>query len=88
VMLDRYQQHTQHCSSCRTTVKNLERLQIGLLAYFVIVVSGVAILPDAFRLKVGLPLIITALLGMGIYAWLKLWLIPKFYFVDYIHADK
>lgn len=88
VMLDRYQQHTQHCSSCRTTVKNLERLQIGLLAYFVIVVSGVAILPDAFRLKVGLPLIITALLGMGIYAWLKLWLIPKFYFVDYIHAEK
>ena len=88
VMLDRYQQHTQHCSSCRTTVKNLERLQIGLLAYFVIVVSGVAILPDAFRLKVGLPLIITALLGMGIYTWLKLWLIPKFYFVDYIHAHK
>ncbi|WP_353932660.1 Rieske 2Fe-2S domain-containing protein [Okeanomitos corallinicola TIOX110] len=88
VMLDRYQQHTQHCSSCRTAVKNIERLQIGLLGYFVIVVSGVAVLPDSLRLRVGLPLIITALLGMGISALLKFSLIPKFYFVDYVHADK
>lgn len=87
-MLDRYQQHTQHCSSCRTALKNLERLQIALLAYFVITVSGVAILPDGLRIKVGLPLVITALLGMGFYSWLKFWLIPKFYFVDYIHAEK
>jgi phenylpropionate dioxygenase-like ring-hydroxylating dioxygenase large terminal subunit len=88
VMLDRYKQHTQHCSSCRTALKNLQRLQIGLLAYFVIVVSGVAVLPDNLRLQVGLPLIITALLGLGISAWLKLAFIPKFYFVDYIHAER
>ncbi|TAF11328.1 MAG: pheophorbide a oxygenase [Nostocales cyanobacterium] len=88
VMLDRYQQHTQHCSSCRNTLKNLQRLQIALLAYFVITVSGVAILPDNLRLTVGLPLIITALLGMGVYSGLKFWLIPQFYFVDYIHAEK
>lgn len=87
-MLDRYRQHTQHCSSCRTAVKNLERLQIGLLAYFVIVISGVAVLPDVWRLQLGLPLIITALLGVGISAWLKFSFIPKFYFVDYIHAEK
>jgi phenylpropionate dioxygenase-like ring-hydroxylating dioxygenase large terminal subunit len=87
-VLDRYKQHTQHCSSCRTTVKNLERLQIGLLAYFIVIISGVAILPDALRLQVGLPLVITALLGMGTYAWLKFALIPKFYFVDYVHAEK
>jgi phenylpropionate dioxygenase-like ring-hydroxylating dioxygenase large terminal subunit len=88
VMLDRYQQHTKHCSSCKTTLKNLERLQIGLLGYFIFAVSGVAVLPDSLRLQVGLPLIITAVLGMGIYAWLKFSLIPKFYFVDYIHAEK
>jgi phenylpropionate dioxygenase-like ring-hydroxylating dioxygenase large terminal subunit len=88
VMLDRYKQHTQHCSSCRTALKNLQRLQIGLLAYFVIVVSGVAVLPDNLRLQVGLPLIITALLGMGIYAWVKFWLMPRFYFVDYVHAER
>ena len=87
-MLDRYKQHTQHCSSCRTAVKNLERLQIGLLAYFVIVISGVAVLPDDWRLQLGLPLVITALLGLGAYSWLKFSLIPKFYFVDYIHAEK
>jgi phenylpropionate dioxygenase-like ring-hydroxylating dioxygenase large terminal subunit len=87
-MLDRYKQHTQHCSSCRTAVKNLERLQIGLLVYFVIVISGVAVLPDDWRLQLGLPLIITALLGVGISAWLKFSFIPKFYFVDYIHAEK
>lgn len=87
-MLDRYKQHTQHCSSCQTAVKNLERLQIGLLAYFIIVISGVAVLPDDWRLQLGLPLIITALLGVGISAWLKFSFIPKFYFVDYIHAEK
>ncbi|BAZ85896.1 hypothetical protein [Dolichospermum compactum] len=87
-MLDRYKQHTQHCSSCRTAVKNLERLQIGLLAYFVIIISGVAVLPDHWRLQLGLPLVITALLGLGAYSWLKFSLIPKFYFVDYIHAEK
>jgi hypothetical protein len=40
------------------------------------------------RLKVGLPLMITALVGLGVYAWLKLSLIPQFYFVDYIHGEK
>ncbi|NEP88503.1 MAG: pheophorbide a oxygenase, partial [Okeania sp. SIO2C2] len=69
-------------------LKNLQRLQIFLITYFIIIVSGVAIFPDNLRIKVGLPLVITALLGMGIYGWLKLWLIPQFYFVDYIHAKK
>lgn len=87
-LLDRYQQHTQHCSSCRQALKNLQRLQILLLTYFIIIVSGVAIFPDNLRIKIGLPLVITALLGMVIYAWVKLWLIPQFYFVDYIHAKK
>ena len=87
-LLNRYQQHTQHCSSCRQALKNLKRLQIFLITYFVVTVSGVAILPDNLRIKIGLPLIITAVLGMGIYAGLQFWLIPQFYFVDYIHARK
>ncbi|MDJ0553228.1 MAG: Rieske 2Fe-2S domain-containing protein [Microcoleaceae cyanobacterium MO_207.B10] len=87
-LLDSYKQHTQHCSSCREALKNLQRLQFLLLTYFIIIVSGVAIFPDNLRIKIGLPLVITALLGMGIYAWLKLWLIPQFYFVDYIHAKR
>ncbi|MBW4561535.1 MAG: Rieske 2Fe-2S domain-containing protein [Mojavia pulchra JT2-VF2] len=86
VVLDRYKQHTQHCSSCRSTLKTIQRLQVVLLVYFVITVSVVAILPDALRVKLGLPLMITALLGLGVYTWLKFWLSPKFYFVDYDHA--
>ena len=49
---------------------------------------NVTIFPDNLRIKIGLHLVITALLGMGIYAWLKLWLILQFYFVDYIYAKK
>ncbi|MBW4594409.1 MAG: Rieske 2Fe-2S domain-containing protein [Brasilonema angustatum HA4187-MV1] len=88
VMLDRYKQHTQHCSSCRGVLRTIQRLQVVLLAYFAITVSGVAILPDTLRVKVGLPLVITALLSLSVYTWLKFWLSPKFYFVDYVHAQR
>ncbi|MDZ8050972.1 MAG: Rieske 2Fe-2S domain-containing protein [Aulosira sp. ZfuVER01] len=88
VMLDRYKQHTQHCSSCRQALKNIERSQVILVAYFIITLSVVALLPDALRVKLGLPLMITALISLGVYTWLKFWLRPKFYFVDYIHAQR
>ncbi|MBD2362815.1 Rieske 2Fe-2S domain-containing protein [Anabaena minutissima FACHB-250] len=88
VVLDRYKQHTQHCSSCRNALKNIERSQIILLAYFAITVAASAILPDSLRLKLGLPVVITGLLSLAAYAWLKFWLTPKFYFVDYIHPEK
>ncbi|BAY90190.1 MULTISPECIES: aromatic ring-hydroxylating dioxygenase subunit alpha [unclassified Tolypothrix] len=87
-VLDRYKQHTQHCSSCRQALKVVQRLQVGLLAYFAITVCAVALLSDASRLQLGLPLTLTALLSLGVYAWLKFKLIPKFYFVDYIHAQR
>ncbi|MBE9048881.1 Rieske 2Fe-2S domain-containing protein [Nostocales cyanobacterium LEGE 11386] len=88
VLLDRYMQHTQHCSSCRNALKVIQRLQVGLLVYSIITVAGVALLPDALRIKLGLPLVITAGLTMAAYSWLKFQLIPQFYFVDYIHAEK
>ena len=87
-ILDRYHQHTQHCSSCRKALKNGQRLQVILLTYFVLAVSGVALMPDSLRLKLGLPLIILALLGLAVAAWLRFWFQPRFYFVDYIHADR
>lgn len=88
VILDRYKQHTQHCSSCRNALKTAQRLQIALLVYAAITVSGVALLPDAIRFKFGLPVIITTLLSLAAYSWLKFWLVPKFYFVDYIHSQR
>ncbi|MBW4623920.1 MAG: Rieske 2Fe-2S domain-containing protein [Cyanosarcina radialis HA8281-LM2] len=87
-ILDRYQQHTRHCSSCRSVLLIVQRLQIALLIYFALTVSAVALFPDSLKLKLGLPLIAIALLGLGAYAWLKFWLSPRFYFVDYIHAKR
>ena len=87
-MLDRYNQHTKHCSSCRDTLNNIKRIKIALLMYFVLAVSSVAVFPDNMRITWGLPIISIALLGLIIYSLLQLWLEPKFYFVDYIHSDK
>lgn len=87
-LLDRYQQHTLICGSCRRALTTIHRLQWGLLGYFVVALAIVALLPDSLRLRLGLPLVISALLGLSLYTWLKLWLEPQFYFVDYVHAKK
>jgi phenylpropionate dioxygenase-like ring-hydroxylating dioxygenase large terminal subunit len=87
-LLNRYKQHTQHCSSCRDALKNIQRLQWLLLGYFVILVSAVATFPDTLRVKLGIPLIILALLSLSVCLWLKFFLSPKFYFVDYVHAER
>ena len=88
VLLDRYHQHTQHCSSCRQALKTLQLVQWLLLAYFAIAVATVAALSDSLRVSLGLYLTISALLGLGIYAVLRFWLMPKFYFVDYVHSER
>lgn len=88
IMLDRYRQHTQHCRSCRTALSRIKIMQILLLGYVAVSVPSVAVLPDAIRLKFGLPLIAIVLFSLGVYSWLKFWLEPKFYFVDYVHAKK
>ncbi len=87
-ILDRYHQHTQHCSSCRNALKNIQRWQIILLVYFVVILSSVALLSDNLKLSLSLPLMLSALLSLSVAAWLKFRLQPKFYFVDYIHAEK
>ncbi|MEO1373813.1 MAG: Rieske 2Fe-2S domain-containing protein [Cyanobacteria bacterium J06635_10] len=87
-LLDRYRQHTQHCSSCRKALKNSQRLQVVFVGYFAIIISVVATLPDALRIKLGLPLMLTGLLSLAAFAFLKFWLIPQFYFQDYLHPDK
>ena len=88
VLLDRYHQHTQHCSSCRNALKMIKLWQWLLVTYFIAIVSIVAILPDHLRVSWGLWLIISALLGLGINAVLRFWLMPKFYFVDYVHSER
>ncbi len=87
-LLDRYSQHTQHCSSCRQALKNIQRLQVILIINFVLTISSVAVMNDELRNSFGLPLMIIALSGLGVWSWLRYWLQPKFYFVDYVHAEK
>ena len=87
-LLDRYTQHTLICSSCRKALKISQRLQVFCIGYFAIIISVVATLPDAFRIKLGLPLMLTGLFSLAAFAWLKFWLIPKFYFQDYLHPEK
>lgn len=88
VLLDRYHQHTQHCSSCRTALNRFAFLQWLLVAYFLVVVAAVALLPDSLRITWGLWFTISALFGLGFAGILKFWLMPQFYFVDYIHSDR
>ena len=87
-ILDRYHQHTQHCKSCRSALKFSQRLQNICLGYFIFAVTLTAIMPDSYRVNFGFPMVVISLIGLGIYGWLKLWLEPKFYFVDYIHAER
>ncbi|MGB3291398.1 MAG: Rieske 2Fe-2S domain-containing protein [Phormidesmis sp.] len=84
--LDRYHQHTQICGSCRQALKQTKQLQLALIGVFAIALAITALLPNEVRLR--LPLVILALAGLGAAAWLKLWLEPQFYFVDYIHAER
>ena len=88
VLLDRYHQHTQHCSSCRQALRRIKQAQWLLLAYFLVTTSIVAVLPDSLRVSLGIYLTLTSLLGLGIAAVLRFWLMPKFYFVDYVHWEK
>ena len=44
-----------------------------------ITVAGVAVMPDVLRVNLGLPFTVLALMGLGIYAWLKYWVEPRFY---------
>ena len=88
VLLDRYHQHTQHCSSCRNVLRMIKLWQWLLVTYFIAIVSVVAVLPDNLRVSLGLWLIISAVLGLGIAAVLRFWLMPKFYFVDYVHSER
>lgn len=87
-LLDRYRQHTQHCSSCRGALRNIQRLEVFLLGYFAVAVAAEAGMPMGMRSPFSFILVISALLGLGVYAGLKFWLEPKFYFVDYVRADK
>lgn len=87
-LLDRYHQHTQHCSSCRGALKNIQRLEKVLFLYSVVAITIVAGVSEEWRAKIALLTLASAYLAIIVAGWLKFRLEPKFYFVDYVHAAK
>ncbi|MEL7084904.1 MAG: Rieske 2Fe-2S domain-containing protein [Cyanobacteria bacterium J06597_1] len=87
-ILDRYHQHTIHCSSCRGALKAIQNWQLALVALAILLTIITALLPDAARLPYGLPLAAFTLISLSISATLKFWLEPQFLYVPYIHADR
>ncbi|MEB3200726.1 MAG: hypothetical protein VKK62_09400, partial [Synechococcaceae cyanobacterium] len=87
-LLDRHQQHTQHCASCRQALAWTRRLQgIGLLL-FVLSLAAAALLPDAARLPLGLPLLLLGLVGLAAAAGLRFGLEPWFRYRPYDHTRR
>ncbi|KAL9171316.1 hypothetical protein ABFS82_04G201200 [Erythranthe guttata] len=82
-MLDRFEQHTLQCSSCRNAHKNFETLQKFFIGAAVVFAATAGIPPDIqIRVVIGAGAILSA--GMA-YAVSELQ--KNFVFVDYIHAD-
>jgi phenylpropionate dioxygenase-like ring-hydroxylating dioxygenase large terminal subunit len=87
-LLDRYQQHTLHCASCRGALVVIQRLQVAGLGLFAFALSAAALLPDALRLSLGLPLVLLALAGLGSAAGLRWGLEPRFRYRPYDHTRR
>lgn len=88
VLLDRYQQHTVHCASCRRALTLTRRLQVAGLVVGVLGLAVAPLLPEASRLVLGLPLVLAALMGGAGAAALRWGLEPWFRFRPYVHARR
>jgi Pheophorbide a oxygenase len=86
-IMDRYAQHTRHCSSCRQALGRIKIAKLSLSAIGILLVTIATVLPDSIRFTIGLPLlIISAIVGLiafGLHSQVE----PKFYFEDYPHPD-
>lgn len=79
-LLDRHQQHTRHCSSCRRALAWTQGLERAGLALFALGLATAVLLP-----AVRLPLVLLALLAAGVAAALRLELEPRFRARPYHH---
>lgn len=82
-MLDRFEQHTVHCSSCRGAYKTFETLQKVLIGSTV-VFAATAGVPSALQIRIlvaGLALT-SAALAYALFEFQK-----NFVFIDYVHAE-
>lgn len=82
-MMDRFEQHTLKCSSCRNAYYTFERLQ-KILIGAVVVFCATAGIPSDIKLRVILASF--AVLSAGL-AYALHELQKNFVFVDYVHAE-
>ncbi|MEB3325372.1 MAG: Rieske 2Fe-2S domain-containing protein [Cyanobacteriota bacterium] len=87
-LLDRYHQHTVHCASCRGALAVTQRLEVAGLVMWALGLGLAALLPEAWRLPLGLPLVLLALGGGAAAAALRWGLEPWFRFRPYRHAKR
>lgn len=82
-MLDRYEQHTLKCSSCKSAYKTFETLQKFLIGV-VVCCSATAGIPSDIRYRIILGAL--AIVSAGL-AYTLFELQKNFVFVDYVHAE-
>ncbi len=73
ILLDRYHSHTKKCSSCRTALRNLQRIKIGvILATSVMWVFILLLLLILDNLNITLMAFLILSLPVGVTSWLAL----------------
>lgn len=82
-MLDRFEQHTLKCSSCRGAYTSFQTLQKFLIGATVVSCASAGI-PSDVQLRIFLAVL--ALLSAGL-AYALYELAKNFVFVDYVHAE-
>ncbi|KAL0390050.1 UNVERIFIED_CONTAM: Pheophorbide a oxygenase, chloroplastic [Sesamum calycinum] len=82
-MLDRFEQHTQKCSSCRSAYTTFQTLQKFLIGATVVCAATAGIPPDMqIRIVLGAVAVLSAASAYALNELQK-----NFVFVDYVHAD-
>ncbi|MEL4895297.1 aromatic ring-hydroxylating dioxygenase subunit alpha [Crocosphaera sp. Alani8] len=72
-LLDRYHSHTKHCSSCRSALKNIKRIKIGLAIAISFIWSLTMILFLGFsNPSIWLMIVLTLTVPLGVISWLAL----------------
>ena len=81
-LMDRYSQHTVHCSACRGALRNIRILKA--LSAAVSIVTATAI----WSRPANLAKILTGSVAAAIFAYYMSQLERKMMFTDYVHAHK
>ena len=85
-LLDRYHQHTIHCSSCRGALAVIQRLQWAGVGLGATGLGAAALVSDELRPSLGLALVLLSFAGLAGAAALRFRLEPRFRYRPYDHS--